>query len=441
MNARRWHWLLPLLFFSTLVHAQAPPSLSVGTEADLPFLDLTTLLEEVASSNPTLQAAFLEREALQTRKAQVATLPDPRVMATYQPFPLMTARGAQRSQWRVEQPLPYPGKLRLQGEIADLSAEIAGWEAHTLEQDLVLTVKQAYYDLYRIQEQEALIHTFQEQLETFEQVALTQYEVGTGMQQAILKAQVEKNTLHQRLLSLSTQRRSALESLALAVNRPITGPVVVRVTMPDEPLVSEAALVVLAEEYRPEAEALRVAQTRANQSIALAQKQFLPDFGFNLTYFDLASSDLMPTATGRDALAVGVSIQVPLQRDRLQAHLRESRLRALQVQARQEALRQNFTTQIADMTNRLRQEAEQLDLFEATLIPQAETTLQATLSAYTTGRTDFLNLLDAERMLFTLRMSTEESRSRYLMASARLERTLGLPDLADVPTALPQENR
>ena len=66
------------------------------------------------------------------------------------------------------------------------------------------------------------------------------------------------------------------------------------------------------------------------------------------------------------------------------------------------------------------------------LSPQAETTLQATLSAYTTDRTDFLDLLDAERMLFSLETGYEDTFARYLKITAALERALGVRSLADL---------
>lgn len=52
--------------------------------------------------------------------------------------------------------------------------------------------------------------------------------------------------------------------------------------------------------------------------------------------------------------------------------------------------------------------------------------MEATLSAYTTGRTDFLDLLDAERTLFNLRMERIDTYVRYLKTTAALERATGL---------------
>ena len=423
--------LIVLLLLPAIAHAKHRPLAPADT-----LLSLDDLLTEVRVNNPSLRVSRLEAEAQATRSRQVSALPDPSVTVGYQPYPLLTARGAQRSQWRIEQMAPYPGKLGLQGAIADLSAEVAGFEADTFEEDLLFEAKQAYYELYRIQQQEQLILAFQDRLENFEEAAAAQYEVGTGMQQAILKAQLEKNTLARVQLELAEHRRTAAETLTRLLNRPTSDAFMASIRIEAPPMLrhDEAALLEIARRERPEADALDAAARRADARIALARKQFMPDFGLNITYFDIGNTDVPPTATGRDAVAIGATINVPIQRGDLRARLEETRVRRIQIETRQEALETSFRTQIADLVSRLRVEAQQLALYREALIPQAETTLQATLSAYTTGRTDFLDLLDAERMLFSLGTGYEDTFARYLKTTAALERALGIRSLADLDT-------
>ncbi|GIV57902.1 MAG: RND transporter [Rhodothermaceae bacterium] len=424
--SRRGGWLLLVLLAFGAADAAARQADTVRVH------DLPALLSVLYDANPGLRAARLQAEAEATRRAQVSALPDPTVMLTYQPFPVLTARGTQRTQLRLEQPIPFPGKLGLRGEVAALGAEVAAHQAEALAQDLAFQAKQAYYELYRLQRQEALLRAFQTRLRDYEEVAATRYAVGEGMQQAILKAQLERNTLDQRLLDLARRRRTALETLGRLLDRPVVLDTLPRPALPPLPLLPDEALVQVARRARPEATALDVDAERARAEIDLARRDFLPDFGVSLTYFDIGAADVPPTATGRDALAVGVAVKVPLQRGRRHARLEEARLRQRQVEARLDDLEAAFRTTIADLRSRLERERDQLDLYRDVLLPQAQTTLEATLSAYTTGRTGFLDLLDAERMLFTLQTGYEDAYARYLQAAAALERTLGLPTLADL---------
>lgn len=397
------------------------------------ILNLENLIQEVRTSNPSLRAAHLEAEELQARIPQVSALPDPTAGFTYQPFPVLTARGFQRSQWRVEQMVPFPGKLGLKGEIASLSAEGVGAEADVFAEDLVLQVKQTYDELYRLQEQIRLIEEFREELRSFEQAAATRYEVGAGMQQAILKAQLERNTLSIRLEKLAEEQRAALETLARLLDRPdlseLDGLVV---APPPVAEIGEANLFELALTERPEADAVRFNLERADRSVALARREFLPDFVFSVNYFDIGAAGTTPTATGRDAIALNVGVKIPLWAGRLRGRLNEARAQRQQAEARYDALKTAFRTEIDDLVNRRDRQQRQLRLLDESLLPQAETTLEATLSAYTTGRTDFLDLLDAERTLFNLRLEQVDTYARYLKTTAALERALGVSSLNEI---------
>ena len=396
-------------------------------------LRLGDLLAETRANNPRLRTAYLEAEALATKRDQVSALPDPTVMFMWQPYPMLTAHGEQRTQLKAEQMFPFPGKLGLQGEIADRTADVARSQAETLQLDLELRVKQAYYELYRIQQVKGLVDLFQEKLGDFEEVASIQYEVGTGAQQAILKAQLEKNSLTQIKLDLDERQRTAAEMLARLLNRPSseTFDAAIRLEKPPVSELTASALFELAVRKRPEKAALDSEASLADAEIRLARKNYWPDFGLNVTYFDIAPSDAVPSAMGTDALEIGASVKIPLQRGRLGASLEEARVRRSQVMAKQEALESEFRTEIADLVNQLSQQEEQMSLFLETLIPQAEITLQATLSDYTTGRTDFLNLLDTQRMLFSLRTGYENIFARYLQVTSTLERAIGVTSLAD----------
>lgn len=427
--------LISLLATAVMISVAAPARAQAPApppEPDLPLLPLDELLDEARSNNPSLAAARFEVDALQTVGRQVSALPDPTVMATYQPFPILTARGSQRAQLRVEQQIPYPGKLALQAEIADYTTEIAAHEADAYAEDLTLQVKHVYYELFRIQEQRNLLLLFQERLVQFEEAAAQQYHVGTGMQQSILKAQLEKNTISQRLIELADRRATAVENLSRLVDRPIEGDFEVQAITPEVPLAKAESLTRIAQTNRPEMHALTAAELRAEKHIDLAHKQFMPDFGVNVSYFDIAAADMPPTATGRDAVAVGLALKLPLQRGRLRAKLEETRAHRAKVAAQQEALLTSFRTRISELVSRMRHESEQLELYQNLLIPQAENTVGATLSAYTTGRIDFLDLLDAERMLFALQMSREDARTRFLKAAADLERALAVQDLTRI---------
>lgn len=411
--------------------AVAPPA-AVGQDIlhaqTTKAIQLDDIIEEALSANSLLEAYRLQAEGFAQRAAQVSALPDPFAMVRVQPFPIFTARGFQRSQWSLSQYIPFPGKLKLKGAIAAHSADQVRHEADVIALDLVLEVKRAYYELYLVQEQQRLIQSFQDQLSGFEDIATVRYEVGDGPQQAVLQAQLEWHSFSQSLLALAQRRRASAEDLARTINRPGAAELFETsvVAPPEDALFDVSEALTRALEERPEVRALQSALERSDETINLAQKAFLPDFTVSVNYFDIARSNLTPTMTGRDAVGIGFEINIPLWRRKLRASLEESRIERREAQARFDYVQTEITTAIHDLAAQLDIERRALALYEETLIPQAEITLEATLSAYTTGETDFLNLLDAERQLFALRMKEVESAVRILTLHAALERAAGI---------------
>lgn len=412
-----------------LVSSVALSSLAARAQTpEPPTLRLDALLAEVEAANPTLRAARLEAAALAEVGAQVGALPDPTVGVTVSPYPILTARGAQRSQWRIEQAVPWPGTLGLRERVADLGAEVAGNEADALALDLAFAVKRAYYDLNHAHHVEATVRAYQERLGAFTEAAAVRYEVGRGPQGAILQIQLEAQRLGERLNALAAHRAQALQTLARLTDRPdlVGHPVAVEPPMlPEDP----DALLALALRQRPEVRALEVAQERAEAEVALAQKARYPELTVGVTYSDIADREAPPTADGRDAFGVMLSAKIPLQRGRLRARAEEARLRRAQIEARQEALDTELRTQIATLAERVHTAHETLALFEDRLRPLAASTVESTLAAYTTGQADYLAFLDAERTRFQVQLAAADALHVYLTATAALERALGTASL------------
>lgn len=131
--------------------------------------------------------------------------------------------------------------------------------------------------------------------------------------------------------------------------------------------------------------------------------------------------------TGRDAIGLQLKLKLPIWRNGLKARKNEAQLRMNQNSALLQDLRIAISTQIQAAHYQLEQEVEMIQLYEKTLIPQAELALKSSLSAYSAGQSDFMGPLDSERVLFELRMSLIQSRSRALQDWAALDWAQGDP--------------
>ncbi len=402
---------------STLLDSTAAPSAA-------PTLRLDSLLAAAARGNPSLQAARLKAEARAQRGAQAGALPDPTVGATAFPVPLVTARGEQRTQWRVQQAIPFPGTRSLRREVADLGADVARADAQALEQTLALRIRRAYYTLVRVQAHERAIRRFQADLEQFEQAAIAQYEVGEEGQSAVLKAQIERQRLQTRLEGLAAERQSVLQTLARLTGRAALAERDTQVEIPSRSdLPSTAPDEAL--DRRPEAEKLRRRIEQSEREVELAKTEQWPDFTVGAQYVDIAATDLTPTMTGRDALALSVGVTVPLWRSKQEANIQEAQIERRRAETELADFRLTVRTRLADLRQQIERQQRQLALLDETLLPKAETALETALSGYRTGQNDFLDLLDAERTLFQLRLQRASVFARLLTTQAEWERTAG----------------
>ena len=140
---------------------------------------------------------------------------------------------------------------------------------------------------------------------------------------------------------------------------------------------------------------------------------------------DAAGRAMPPENNGDDVLGVTVGVNLPVRTTRIEAGIAEAAARR---GAAEEALRGASTAierDLGDLVQRLRLTREQSDLFDRVLLLQAEEALHSAEAAYTAGTLRALDLLDAERTLFQVRLGAARARADHLIARARLEGAAG----------------
>ena len=418
-NAARGALLLALLAAGALPLRAQPASFdSVGSGSTA--LSLPDLLR-LADGTPAVQAARLGADA-QARAADAAgAWPDPSVSLMAFPEPLVTARGAQRTQWRAEQRVPWPGTRGLQTAAARAGAAQTAAMADVFALDLALQVQQIYFDGARAVRLLQLLQPFRERLDAFADAAALRYAAGRGPQVAVLQIGLERTRLRERELQLQADTADARLALAQLLDRPALQ---VEFGLDDAaPLLPTPGFILPAQ---PERAALDAADARTAADIALAEKAFYPGLAVALTYFDLAERSAPPTADGSDAFAVSLSATIPLDRAARRSALASARLRQQQLAAQRGALDARLQADADRARLQADTDAQAVTLYRDQLVPQAGAAVESALAAYAAGDAPFLLVLDAERARFDVLTGLETARSRLLVAQARLGRALGL---------------
>jgi signal transduction histidine kinase/outer membrane protein TolC len=386
------------------------------------------LLEE----NPGLRSARAGWRSAVQRVDQSGTLPDPSLSYRYYARMPETRVGPQEHGLELSQTVPWAGKLGLETERAEHLAASSLWNVRDLERALVAELKREWSEALYLREALAVNTEERELLRRFEETALTRYATGGGIQQDVIKVQTEISRLLDREVMLRRRLNVVSRRIAELVGRP-ESEVVLPQAAPEPPGLS-------VDESRLENDALRehplvrAAESRVAAEEARTRQRELdgrPDFRFGVGYTlvgereDAAGLLVPPEDNGKDVLALTVGVNLPIWRKKIRAGIAEAEQSARSAGHALESTRDGLDFAIQDAVLRLESSAERADLYWEVIVPQAGESLASAEAAYTTGRQGFLELLDAERVLFEARLAHRRLVADWWIAAADLERALG----------------
>jgi outer membrane protein, heavy metal efflux system len=357
-------------------------------------LVLPELIQEILARNPELVATRKQWEAATNRIAQVRSLDDPILSVQLWNFPQtfnVTQTG--NSIFGLSQNLPFPGKLGLKGEVASRSADMTEQAIHAKERELVARLKQAYYDLFLMQKTIQIHHEQVELLRQFFEIANAKFRAGKGSQADVLKAQVELSLLQQQLPVLEQRRITAAAMLNTLLDRDPASPLGLAqepTQLPIEKPLDELHSFALND--RPELKAAELDVQRSEQSRALAQRQYYPDFNVAVQRFQNYQAN--------DGFGAYVAMSIPFAfwtKPKYDAGVQEAAAAVSVAQAQQHTLENLTKFQVNDLLAKFRATDQVAMLYRTTILPQAEQSLESARVGYRVGKGSFLDLIDAQR--------------------------------------------
>ena len=187
----------------------------------------------------------------------------------------------------------------------------------------------------------------------------------------------------------------------------------------------QEALVNLALSQREELQAVQAMVGKSEFMKSLAKRNYLPDFNLQASYIDVSKGVSTAPDAGKNAWSVMLGLNLPIWLGKRKAAVREADEIITANKLTYENLENQVESEIKDFYHQLEITGKTLDLYEKGLLTQAESSLESAMASYSTGRLDFLNLLDAERMLLNLNLGYVKEQSNYQKQLAALERAVG----------------
>jgi len=290
-------------------------------------------------------------------------------------------------------------------------------------------VKEAWHELFYLERSIAAVHANGDLLLHLEEVVRTRYASGDASYADLIRAQVERDRVADRLASLEDRRRPLAARLNRALHRApdATLPRPVELDPPGVMRSTEDLRRQL-EETNPELRALGHELRAAEKNIQLARLARRPDLTFGIEYIETgnASPSGIP-GSGDDPLIASVSFNVPLWSARNRALEREARARHRAATQDVGSEQDRLLAELEAELFRARDAERQVTLYRGSLVPKARQSMEATETAFRSGQTGFLDLVDAERLLLDFELNLERARADQAQAIAHLERLVGAP--------------
>jgi outer membrane protein TolC len=415
--------------------ALAAPAL-LGAATDPPAappspLPLDWCLARARAANPMLDAARASAEAAAERVYPAGALPDPRVRYELSNVPVgdwdLDSTPLTGQQLGLSQPLPFPGLLGRRRDAARSTAEAAAAEVGDHAQRVASAVEQAWVELGFAQRALAITVGNVDLLRQLAKIAESKYEVGEGLQQDVIRAQVTLTELLDERLRREAAVRTAEARLAGLLDLPPDLPLPRTASLRDEAAVPGLApLLGRLETTSPRLRALAARIDAAEHRQRAARLEGLPDFDLGLGYRIRQNVPGDPV-NGDDFVGASLTVRLPVNRRRWRAEVAERgallrRSEAEYRQARAE-LRDDLRARHADLERADRE----VQLVETGLLPQARQSLDSSRAGYEVDKVDFLSLIDSQVRLLNAQLRLERAIADRRRAFAAVEASLGAP--------------
>jgi outer membrane protein TolC len=391
-------------------------------------LSLPALIDEVMANNLDLAAMQHHVKAAQTLVSQAGALADPTLKIDFRNVPTsdfdFDSTPMSGREISITQQFPYWGKRGARERRARHAAAAAAISHADHQSAVVNVVKQAYFALVFMDRSIEITQKNEALLGDFIRISQTKYSVGTGLQQDILKAQVSLSSLKNRLIVLRHRRLRIEAEVNGLRNRNPRAPVGATPAVTQTPYTYDTeSLQRAALETRPMLAALeeQIGSWRAAED--LARKASRPDFDVSLAYRQRDFTG--DPVEGSDFLSVGVKLNLPIYRGRIEDQLAETRAHLRAVEVEFESMRQQVATQVQQLCVDVSMHAEQVDLFKTAIIPQANQSLSSAISGYQVDKVDFLTLLNNQVTLFNFEIDYHRHLTDYERKLAQLEAVIG----------------
>lgn len=389
-------------------------------------LSMAAALALTLRNNPSLSGFSAEIRAREAAAMQAGLLPNPELGVEAENFggkdALQGFDGAETT-IAFSQLVELGDKRENRRKVAILDKNVAKWDYHSKKLDVLAATAKAFLKVLVAQEQVALNS---ELLKLAEQTTTAVREkVDAGK-----VSPVEKSRAQIELAVARTEASKAVGELEAARRRltgfwgdqradfgRAVGQLGEIAALPEEESLKEFL------GNNPDLARWKAEIARSEVGLSLARSQAVPDLTVSAGVRNFQESD-------DNTFVVGVSMPIPIF-NRNQGGISEARTRIEKAQSDRRAANDNLLTGLSDTWQNASVAYTEAVGLRDEILPSAQATYDSTELGYREGKMDLLQMLDAQRTLFTVKRQYLLSLGAYHLANTDLVRLVGVP-LSDI---------
>jgi outer membrane protein, heavy metal efflux system len=382
-------------------------------------LALDELVQTALERNPKIAAAAREAEANSYRILPARTLPDPMIEFSLKNMGLSEFTVGMDPEsgvgFSLSQTFPFPGKLRLKGDIARKSYERKLTLLDLARLEVIRDLKTAYLELFYSRKSAEILEQQKRLISQALKLAESQYAVGTGTQSDIFKAQIEISRMDEMIIPMREMTKAVEARINLlldyAPDRPLGMPAVSETASLTVSIVELERRAVAAS---PMARDALLMVEENEKMVAMAKREFYPDFRIS------AGWEYRGKLT--DMYEVMAGLEIPLYARRRQANvLREARALESGSLLNSRAVRNDLLAMVSENFVKAKTAENLIRLYRNQLRIQSRLAVESSLANYQVGKVDFMAVLNDINNQFSFELAYYRELSQFWTAAAVLE--------------------
>lgn len=411
---RLCYLFLSFILFSTSSFADNDVAILPTDYQSLKEISLSDSLDLAMKANPDIAVAIREREALEGRKVQAATRPNPYVSTSIQ-----DTRSATRQIFlQLNQEFELGDKRTARMEAADAFYSKADAELETKKAEIHANVVLAFYEVLVSQERVMLANSSMEVAASALDAASKRVKAGKSSPVEQTKSNIAAASANIELVQAEAQLNNSRKRLSAlwGINSPnferAAGDVtsIPNVNSMTEllDLVDAAPSVKLAKQEINAREAMtKIERSKATPNITLSAGV-------------LNNQEL----GGLNQALLGLSIPIPVF-DRNQGNVQEAVSRKSKAEDELVALRTGIQTNLLSQYERLNAARQASLALQNDILPNAQSAFDAANRGFSLGKFNFLDVLDAQRTLYQVKTQYINALLEAHQSVAEIERVVG----------------